>query len=230
MAKTKKEKIKKPVTTGKAILFAVLLGVGVFVESLFFVPLGRVAGWNSILLVALSLGTLLCFYQTLRVQTPGKRVVWGAFTGLLTWALLGQLIPYDRAPHTSAFARPFSELHLYSFEAIPLLIFFALALAIAYKTKAINGALGMIGMVFTSTWAVEMYFRSYSEAFPEEALSGYANLLAALFIAILVGSLVGIVRSKAPEKKLFFGYWLYYGIIYTWGALFVFPNPMPEFW
>jgi hypothetical protein len=230
MANTKKEKTKKPVTTAKAILFAVLLGLGVFVESLFFVPLGRVAGWNSILLVVLSLGTLLCLYQSLRVQTPGKRVVWGAFTGLLIWSLLGQLVPYDRAPHTSAFARPFSELQLYSFEALPYLIFFALVLAIAYKAKAINSALGMIGMVFTSTWAVEMYFRSYSKAFSEDALSGYAVMLAVLFIIILVGSLVGIVRTKAAEKKLFFGYWFYYGIIYTWGALVVFPKPMPEFW
>jgi hypothetical protein len=230
MANTKKEKTKKPVTTAKAILFAVLLGVGVFAVSLFFVPLGRVAGWNSILLVILSAATLLCFAKTLTVDTPGKRVVWGAFTGLLMWFLLGQLVPYERTPPTSAFARPFSMLQLYSFEAIPYLVFLAVTLAIAYKTKAINGALGMIGMVFISTWAMEMYFRSYSTVFPEEALSGYAHMLAVFFVVVLGGSLVGIVRSKAPEKKLFFGYWLYYGIIYTWGALFVFPTPMPEFW
>lgn len=224
------KKQEKPVTTLKAILFAVLLGVGVFVESLLFVPLGRVPGWNSILLVVLSLGTLLCVFQSLRVPTPGKKVVWGAFTGLLTWSLLGQLIPYDRVPHTSAFARPFSELPLFSFEAIPYLVFFILASAIAYRAKAIDKALGMIAMVFASTWAVEMYFRSYSTEFAPELLPRYAGMLAVVFILVLAGSIVGIARSKTSEKKLFYGYWLYYGLTYTWGALVVFPKPMPEFW
>ena len=230
MAELKTVKQKKPVGTGKALLFALMLAVALFVESLLFVPLGRVANWNLILLLLLSVVTLLCFYKSLKVDTPARQVVWGAFTGLVTWTLVGQLIPFDRTPHTSAYARPFSELHLYSFEAIPYLIFFVFALGIAYRTKAVKGALGMTGMVFSSTWAIEMYFRSYSTAFSEEVLPGYADMLAVIFIVILLGSLVGVVKSQAPERKLFFGYWLYYGAVYTWGSLMVFPSPMPEFW
>ena len=137
MDKLNKEKQRKPVGTGKALLFALMLGVVLFLDSLLFIPLGRVADWNVILLFLLSAGTLLCFYKSLKVDSPGKGVVWGAFTGLVTWTLVGQLLPFDRTPHTSFFARPFSELHLYSFEALPYLIFFVFCLELEHEKEQI---------------------------------------------------------------------------------------------
>ncbi len=230
MAKKQKKDgfFRNPAT--QTIIFSICLFIGMIVQSLFFAPLRRLPGYNIILLAVLAVVSILFVFKTLRSATKGKVIVWGAFTGLLLWTLAGQLIPHYGTPFTSAFPRPFSMFELASFDAVPYLFFFIAILVLGYSAKAISDGLAMIGMVFGSTWAIEMYFRSYSKTVPIEMMPVIANILAALFIIIFIGAVCGIKNTATKERKLFYGYWLYYGFVYAIGALTVFSTPMPEFW
>ncbi len=230
MTKSKKENgfFKKQNT--KTVIFSICLFIGVIIESLFFAPLRRLPNYNLILMAIFLVLSMVFIAKTLNASTQPKKVVWGAITGLHLWVFLGQLIPHYGTPFVSAYPHPFSMFQLYSFESFAYLVLFIVILLIAYANKAIDTGLQMMGCVFASTWAIEMYFRSYSTALPETMMPKVAYLLGILFVIVLIGALFGIVKSVTLQRKLFFGYWLYWGVTYAIGAFTVFPNPMPEFW
>jgi hypothetical protein len=129
--------------------------------------------------------------------------------------------------HPASLLNPICTVDIKHPSAAIYLALLLMSLSIAYITGAIKDGLAMMLAVFGSTWSFELYMQNYSARVPQEALPAIAYTLGGISLVILFLAFFMTVKSTSPAGKIFWGYWIYYGLITTLTSFFILPHPMP---
>ena len=214
----------------RALLFAICLFLYYFLTTILFVFLVRVPNFNLVLLIIFSLIFFLLANKAIGAESPGRRLVYGAFAGLVLWSIIGEICPSARA-HPASIYNPIVAINIKQPHAAVYFLLFLITLLISYFRGAVKDGLAMMLMVLGSIWAFELYLQNYSTRVPTEALQTIAYSLGGICGIILLVAITMVLRSRSTSGKIFWGYWLYWGIVYTLVCFLVLPHPMPMgFW
>ncbi|RLB08839.1 MAG: hypothetical protein DRG27_05170, partial [Deltaproteobacteria bacterium] len=179
---------------------------------------------------------LLCAYTVLLIislrkatsSSQTKRIIWGAFGGLILWTCVGEILSNKAVPMNCLF-HPFTHISLTELGIIPYLVFALLLLTFGFFGGAIKDGFAMMLMVFLTTWAPEIYFHNYSEYIPRNLISSFAYTLSFVFAIVFLLALYKAFKEDSFSKKIFWGYWIYWGLIYCLCSIFVLSHPMPAY-
>jgi hypothetical protein len=210
----------------RSLLFAVSLILYFVVTDLLFLPLRRIPNYNLFLLLLFSLTFFIVIYRAVSSPSPAKRIIYGAFGGLILWSLIGELCPSLWA-HQASLLDPISTVNIKQPSAAIYLVILLITLIISYLTEGIKDGLAMMLMVFGSTWGFELYVQNYSTRLPKEVLPNIAYTLGGIFSIVLLLAILMAAKSASPAGKTFWGYWIYFGLVYTLTCFLVLPHPMP---
>lgn len=210
----------------KSFLFVLSLFLYFLITDLIFVPLPKIRNYNLPLLLFFS---LIFFILTYKANTAGsqvKRLIYGAFGGLLLWSIIGELCPSLRG-HTLNLLNPISIVNIKQPSSAVYLVILLITLAISYLAGGIKDGLAMLLMVFGSTWGFELYLQNYSTRLPQEVLPEIAYTLGGIFSIVLIFAIFMSAKSASQTGKTFWGYWIYFGLVTTLTSFLVLPHPMP---
>jgi hypothetical protein len=210
----------------QSLLFAISLIIYFVVTDLLFIPLKMIPNYNLFLLLLFSLIYFILTYKAVAGASPVKRLIYGAFGGLILWSLIGELCPSFMG-HQASLLKPISTVNIKQPSAAVYLAILLLTLTITYFAGAIKDGLAMILMVFGSTWGFELYLGNYSTRVPSEILPNIAYPLGALCSIIFLLAIFLAVKSTSPARKTFWGYWIYWGLITALTSFLILPHPMP---
>jgi hypothetical protein len=210
----------------KSLIFAAGLFLYFLVTDLLFVPLRRVSNYNLILLLLFLLIFFIVIYKALTAGSQVKRVICGAFCGLILWSVIGELCPSLRV-HPSSILNPICTVDIKQPSAAIYVVILFITLAISYLTGGIKDGLAMMLMVFGSTWSFELYMQNYSTHLPLEVLPKIAYTLGGVSAVIFLLALVMTAKSVSPAGKTFWGYWVYFGLVTTLTSFLILSRPMP---
>jgi len=213
-------------TMVKSLIFAAGLFLYFLATDLLFLPLRRIPNYNLYLLFFLLTIFFIVIYKAVTSDSPVKRLICGAFCGLILWSVIGELSPSLRV-HPASFLNPICSVDIKHPSAAIYVIILFITLAIAYLTGGIKDGLAMLLLVFGSTWSFELYMQNYSTHFPLEVLPKIANILGGVSAVILLLALVMTAKSTTPAGKTFWGYWVYFAFVTTLTSFLILPRPMP---
>jgi len=210
----------------KPVIFAVSLFIYFFVTDLLFIPLRRIPNYNLYLLIFFLLVFFTALYNALTAGSQVKRLIYGAFCGLILWSVIGELCPSLRV-HPASLLNPICAVDIKQPSAAVYVVILFITLAISYLTGGIKDGLAMMLMVFGSTWSFELYMQNYSTHLPLELLPKIAYTLGSVSTVIFLLALIMTVKSAFPAGKTFWGYWIYFGFLTTLTSFLILPHPMP---
>lgn len=210
----------------KSVLFVFSLFFYFLVTSLLFIPLRRIPNYNLFLLLLFLIFFFIIIYKAITAASPVKRLISGAFCGLILWSIIGELCPSLRV-HQASILNPICTVDIKQPSAAIYVVIFFISLAISYLTGGIKDGLAMMLMVFGSTWSFELYMQNYSIHLPLEVLPKIAYTLGGISSIIFILAIVMTIRITSSAGKIFWGYWIYFGLVTTLTSFLILPHPMP---
>jgi hypothetical protein len=184
-------------------------GIVYFILSLLiFLPfrMKPVENYNLYALPVLAAIFLGLFYKTCTTEKESKGYLYGFFTGILMWQVIGE-IPYIKVP--AGHILQFSNLNIKMLGGYYYMVAGWILLHIMIRSGVLKRTVGFAFATFLGIWTFELYMDNYSFRVPLEVMPMVSNglLLIALILSIII--LIMARKAKTIERKNVLG-----GILY----------------
>jgi hypothetical protein len=146
------------------------------------------------------------FYRCCTVEQESKAYLYGFFSALVAWPLLGEIssLPVDRGVITQFSDVEIKTLGGYYFVVAGWIIF-----KILWLTGALKRPVCVFLLTFLSIWSFELYMDNYSSKVPIELMPVIGTYVAAIAGLIAVILLIVARKTVSLEKKTLMGCMLY---------------------
>jgi hypothetical protein len=194
----------------RAILIAIAGQVAFIISAIAMSPLriweNPVVNYNLFFLPIVAVIFFFLFYRTCTVEKESKAYLYGFFSALAAWPLIGEIssLPVDKGVITQ-----FSDVEIKTLGGYYFVVAGWLILKVLWQTGALKRPVCVFLFTFLSIWSFELYMDNYSSTVRIELMPVIGNYVAA--VAGLVAVIVLFVARKTAslEKKTMMGCILY---------------------
>ena len=200
--------IFKPI--GRTLLVALAGQVFFLVSVLSMIPLrmaeNPVVNYNLFYTPILALIFFTLFYRTCVEENESRGVIYGFFSALFAWPLLGEIasLPVEKGLITQ-----FSGVNIKLLGGYFYVIAGWLMLKIMWRTKAVKNSVNTFFLVFLGIWTFELYMDNYSSKISIDMMPVIGNWVATVFGIVSIAILVIAWRTPSVVKKTVLGCLLY---------------------
>ncbi len=194
----------------RAIIIAIAGQVTFIISAITMSPLrmweNPVVNYNLFYMPILAVIFGFLFYRCCTVEQESKAYLYGFFSALVAWPLLGEIssLPVDRGVITQFSDVEIKTLGGYYFVVAGWIIF-----KILWLTGALKRPVCVFLLTFLSIWSFELYMDNYSSKVPIELMPVIGTYVAAIAGLIAVILLIVARKTVSLEKKTLMGCMLY---------------------
>jgi len=165
-----------------------------------------VENYNLFFMPLLAIVLVFLFYRTCTVQKETKAYLYGFFSGIFLWQVVGEVasIPVPKGLITQ-----YSDLNIKVLGGYFYVISGWVLLTMLWRTQAIRNSVAVCFMTFLGIWTFELYMDNYTTKVPIDMMPTIANCIS--LVALILSAFILYFARKAAtvEKKTVMGCLLY---------------------
>jgi len=195
---------------GRTLLVALAGQLFFLVSVLSMIPLrmaeNPVVNYNLFYMPILALIFFTLFYRTCVEQDESRGVIYGYFSALFAWPLIGEVASM---PLDEGIVKQFSSINIKLLGGYFYVAAGWIMLKIMWRTKAVKNSVNTFFLVFLGIWTFELYMDNYSSKVPIDMMPTIGNWVATVFGIVSIVILVIAWRTPSVVKKTVLGCLLY---------------------
>ena len=195
---------------GRTLLVALAGQLFFLVSVLSMIPLrmaeNPVVNYNLFYTPILALIFFTLFYRTCVEQDESRGVIYGYFSALFAWPLIGEVASM---PLDEGIVKQFSSINIKLLGGYFYVAAGWIMLKIMWRTKAVKNSVNTFFLVFLGIWTFELYMDNYSSKVPIDMMPTIGNWVATVFGTVSIVILVIAWRTPSVAKKTVLGCLLY---------------------
>jgi len=194
----------------RAIIIAIAGQVAFIVSAITMSPLrmweNPVVNYNLFYMPILATIFGFLFYRCCTVEQESKAYLYGFFSALVAWPLLGEIssLPVDKGVITQ-----FSDIEIKTIGGYYFVVAGWIILKILWQTGALKRSVCVFLLTFLSIWSFELYMDNYSSKVPIELMPVIGTYVASIAGIIAVILIIFARKTASIEKKTLIGCMLY---------------------
>lgn len=194
----------------RAIIIAIAGQAAFIVSAIAMSPLRiwekPVVNYNLFYMPIVAVIFFFLFYRCCTVEKESKAYLYGFFSALAAWPLLGEIssLPVEQGVITQ-----FSDVEIKTLGGYYFVVAGWLILKILWLTGTLKRPVCVFLFTFLSIWSFELYMDNYSSKVPIELMPVIGNYVAAVAGLVAVILLIIARKTASLEKKTMMGCMLY---------------------